>query len=125
MLKQLAIAALLALTACGSPQAGDRCSPENSFRCSSSTEAEALVCERGTLRAVTCRGQDACTEGEEGAVCDVRRARADDACPRSYELRAQCDVSNVNRALICRSGTWTAEACTACTIQGGNVACTR
>lgn len=123
MLKHLALATLLALTACGTPEAGDLCRPEHSFRCSSTTEA--LVCERGTLRAVPCRGPDGCVESKESLVCDVTRARADDACPRSYELQAQCDASNTNRALICRSGTWTAEACNACAFRDGTVACTR
>lgn len=121
MSKHLVIVALLALTACGTPAVDDLCSPENSLRCGDTTEA--LVCERGRLRAVPCRGPDGCVESGESAVCDVTRARADDACPRAYELRGQCDASNTNRALICRSGKWTAEACTACAIQNGNVVC--
>ena len=121
MLKRIVFVTLFVLSACSSPQVNDPCEPENSLVCDSSTVA--LFCEGGRLRAVECRGPGGCLEGSDRVSCDLTRARAGDACPKGAENTAQCDVGDANRALKCVAGTWTAQACTACAVQGGNVVC--
>lgn len=121
MLKRLVVLALFTLAACGSPEAGDACSPENALTCSSGTEV--LACEGGKLRAASCRGPAGCVEGSNQVVCDATRAQAGDSCLKAHESQAQCMNGDANRALVCRTGTWTAQACNSCAVQGGNVVC--
>ena len=124
MLKRLAIVALFALAACGgtdTPAVGDACSPENALRCASSTEA--LACEGGKLRAVTCRGPSGCVEGTATVVCDANRALVGDPCRKAQEGTGQCHAANANEALACRSGVWTAQACRSCAVQGDAITC--
>jgi hypothetical protein len=116
------LALALSLSACSSdPQAGDDCDKEDTLTCSSTTEA--LFCESGAFRAIPCRGTAGCTESSTQGTCDVSRARAGDACPKSIAGKAQCDVSNANQGLLCTNGVWTAEACKGCAVQAGNVVC--
>jgi hypothetical protein len=118
----LAVTAFLALAGCGtSNSAGDSCSEENSGSCSSSTEA--LFCNDGTFRAVPCSGPSGCTQGDKQFVCDFSRAKPGEACPKSVENSAQCDVNNANQALKCSSGTWQAQACKSCAVQSGTIVC--
>jgi hypothetical protein len=122
MLKRFAVLALAVLaTACGKMEAGDDCNQEGAGTCS--TNNTALFCESGTLVAVPCRGATGCTESSSRLVCDVTRAQAGDRCLSDVEGQGQCDVSNNNRALLCKSGVWTAQACNACAVQAGNVVC--
>jgi hypothetical protein len=121
-MKRLLLLSVLALvTACGSPEVGDSCSPENSGTCSDSTTA--LFCESGTLKAYDCRGPGGCVSNNDRVTCDVTRARAGDLCPKSVEGQGQCNSANANQALLCTGGRWTAQACNACAVQGGQVVC--
>lgn len=118
----LAVTAFCVLAGCGSGnKAGDSCSTENSGSCSSSTEA--LFCNDGKFRAVPCSGTAGCTEGDKQFVCDFSRAKPGEACPKSVEDAAQCDVNNANQALKCTSGTWQAQACKSCAVQSSTIVC--
>ncbi|MFL5343526.1 MAG: hypothetical protein ACJ8AT_01975 [Hyalangium sp.] len=118
----MAVTAFFVLAGCGSTdQAGDSCSTENSGSCTSSTEA--LFCNDGKFRAVPCSGPSGCTQGDKQFVCDFSRAKPGEACPKSVEGSAQCDVNNADQDLKCVSGTWQAQTCKACTVQSGNIVC--
>jgi hypothetical protein len=112
---------LLALAACGKPQAGDSCSA-NTATCESNTEA--LLCESGTYRAIDCNGPLGCVVSTSGSVsCDYSRARIGDACPTAEEGLGQCHAANANELLLCQKGTWRALECKSCAVQGSNVVC--
>jgi hypothetical protein len=112
---------LAPLAGCLQPAVGDTCSPEGSAACASLSEA--LYCESGAFEAVPCRGAAGCINDSGRIICDLSRAHAGDACPRSSENLAQCDVGNANQGLLCKDRVWRAEPCQACAIQGGQVIC--
>ncbi len=112
---------LAPLVACLQPAVGDTCNPEGSAACASTSEA--LYCEGGTFVGVPCRGEAGCIHDGDRIICDLAGARAGDACPRSSENLAQCDVSNANQGLLCRNLVWETVTCQACAIQGGQVIC--
>jgi hypothetical protein len=122
MLKRLSLAVLFSLAAaCGSPEAGDACSPENAATCGDNTTA--LICEGSVLKAFNCRGPSGCISNSTAASCDFSASRAGEACPKINDTKALCDVSNANSALVCTNGMWTARTCNSCAVQAGSVVC--
>jgi len=123
MLKRFAVLAFAVLaTACSAtPEAGDDCSPEGAIACESTSQA--LFCQGGKLVAVPCRGAAGCITNNERGTCDLTRALAGDACPSAVANQGQCDANNANRLLRCTSGTWTAEVCNGCAVQGSSIYC--
>ena len=123
MLKRLVLATLFSLAAaCGSPEAGDSCNPENAATCGDNTTA--LICEGGTLKAFNCRGSGGCVSNSSAASCDFSGSRVGEACPKQNESKALCDISNPNVALKCTNSLWAAVTCKSCAVQAGSVVCT-
>ena len=115
-MKRLALAVLLSLAAaCGAPEAGDTCSPENAATCGDNTTA--LICEGGILKAFNCRGPGGCVSNSSAASCDFSASRAGEACPKINETKALCDASNGDNALRCTNGMWTSVACKSCAVR--------
>jgi hypothetical protein len=122
MFKRFAILVLFSLAACNTPLRGDPCTQENAIVCESASVA--LICQSGRLFNMDCRGPGGCREEGERGTCDMSRAQQGDTCSLQAEGQSQCDVSDVNRSLVCASGgVWAAQTCKACTMQDGKAVC--
>ena len=121
MFTRLALIALCCLTACGAFKEGAACTTEDSGGCEDSSTA--LLCEGGSLHAYKCRGMGGCSSSDGTAVCDFSASVVGEACPKRYDSKALCDSHDANGLLLCTDGLWTAHACKACSVQGGNVIC--
>lgn len=110
-----------ALIACGRVEPGDSCATDGTGVCDSGEVA--LWCEGGKLRSIPCRGPGGCISDNQRLQCDVQRAVAGDACPKSLDAQAQCSASNPNKGLVCTNGIWQERDCNGCLVQDGAVKC--
>ncbi len=112
--------ASVALTACGSAQAGDDCNT-NGYACEDPRTA--LECVGNRWKAIPCRGDNGCEVKNDRVTCDVSRNQAGDACAISNEGQAICHITGT-AMLECRSGAFVqTKTCSSCVVAGDEVSC--
>lgn len=117
----LLLSSSLFLSACGSVQAGDPCDDTSDGLCDS--DATALICQKGKLAEIPCKGVGGCLTDDEGDfICHIK-AVAGDACPHIMEGQGMCDATNENQLLKCERGAWRTNTCNGCFVSAGSVMC--
>lgn len=112
---------VLALAACGGPDAGDDCDG-GGFVCAS--DEEALECNGSTWRSIPCRGAGGCREVSQTVSCDAQGNREGDGCASDHEGSAICTADGKG-LLECRQGVLAlTSACSTCTKTSDQVTCT-
>jgi len=120
LLALLPLAAVLFLSGCGGPSAGDSCK-SSGYVCQS--DKEALECRQGTWRALQCRGGLGCSESSGDIRCDTSANVAGDNCALSAEGRGLCRADG-KAILECRMGVLVeTQSCSSCTSSGSQVVC--
>jgi hypothetical protein len=113
--------AALALCACGSPKAGDKCS-SNGFLCENAQTA--LECKLGAWVALPCSGPGGCVKSGDTVKCDMTTDKEGDNCASSAEGKGLCTADGM-ATLECRDGKLTkTNACRTCTVMNDQVVCT-
>lgn len=112
--------ALSALTACGTPAAGDSCNTEG-FLCSDAKTA--LECRVGSWQAIPCRGPTGCARTDDVVNCDLNGALENDACASTAEGRGLCTPDG-RGTLECQQGKFVrTNSCSSCSVTGDVVTC--
>ena len=112
---------VLAFASC-KPKPGDKCSGAGLPTCSDPSTA--LVCGKGIVVALPCRGPKACTSSSSQVQCDNSLAVAGDACDQPSDVACAVDYKS---ALECQNDKFAlAETCKgvrACQVDGDKIAC--
>ena len=119
-MRRLALLAVFALSACGTPQAGDKCDTSG-FLCSGTSAA--LECKLGSWVLLPCRGATGCLREGDTIKCDMQGNAEGDACASTAEGRGLCTSDNLG-TLECREGTLKkTNTCRSCTVVNEQVVC--
>ncbi len=113
--------AAVALFACGSPKAGDKCS-SNGFLCADS--ANGLECKLGVWVNLPCRGPGGCVKSGDTVKCDMTADVEGDNCASTAEGKGLCTADGM-ATLECRDGKLVkTNTCRTCTVMNDQVVCT-
>lgn len=109
---------IAALGCGGPPTPGESCSASESASCSAPSIM--MKCDKGTWKALQCRGPRACSSAGNAVVCDQTLAFAGDACDSSGEGGGACSQDG-KAALTCTGGAYVKQAdCLTCNITTTN-----
>lgn len=120
----LCAAWLTGLTSCRRPAAGDACTQNGKFVCTSHTGG--LICQSGTLQTLPCRGPRGCQGAGAASQCDDDLAQPGDACQQTVNENDSCSTDRAEQ-LLCKDGKFavarTCKGPAKCTVTGDVIGC--
>ena len=104
---------------------GDKCTSSGKFACTDSTNA--LLCQSGTIVAMSCRGPHGCTGVGSSSQCDDDLAVAGEPCLMGAGGENYACTMDKKAELVCTAGKWvvnsTCKGPGSCAVTGNMVHC--